>query len=106
MILDHIEKARNEQKARIFNTFKEATQEKQTATLISKADFEAQFPSTTHEIYSLKSVNAFRTEISKSDDVVNKDEAFQQATKDLKHFVVQNNGKSAIMFVRKKVSGE
>jgi hypothetical protein len=105
-MIDKIEQARKEQKARIYSAFKEATQPKQTATLITKAEFEEQYPETQFERYSLKSVSAFRDEINKSETVENKDEAFKAATKDLKHFMVQSGGKHVIMFVRKKQAGE
>lgn len=105
-MLNEIEKARTEQKARILSAFKEATQPKKTATLITKSDFEDQYPDNQYERYSLKSVSAFRDEIMKSESVENKDEAFKQATKDLKHFMVQSGKQHVIMFVRKKQAGE
>ena len=92
------------QKAKIYNSFKEADEEKNTATIISKADFEAKYPTSEYEIYRLSKLHEFRQELQKGEDY--SDEKFAEMTKDLKHFVVQHEGKQVIAFARKKVAGE
>lgn len=92
------QKAKKEQILKAFGTV-----EDKSAKLITKAEFEEQFPKEGHEIYSLSSLDKFRKELSKADD---SDGLFQEATKGLKSFVVEGDGKKAIVFVRKKEKGE
>lgn len=76
------------------------------ARLITKAEFEEQYPAEKYERYSLQALNKFRQDISKAEDVEDKDAAFKGATSDLKSFVVQDGDSKAIVFVRKKEAGE
>lgn len=78
-------------------------EEEKSAKLISKAEFEEQFSKESHEIYSVSSLDKFRKELSKAEG---SDALFKEATKGLKSFVVESEGKKAIVFVRKKEIGE
>lgn len=104
MFLENIEKNRSERKAQILSSFKNV--ENKSATIITKSDFDQQFPTSQYEVYSVASLTKFRETLNKSEDVENKDAAFIEATKDLKHFLVVSAGSKIPTFVRKKVSGE
>lgn len=104
MIYDDIKKAQSEQRARILKNFKNI--DEKTAVLITKADFESEYPKDKFEWYSPQSLTKFRTELSKAEGVTNADEAFKQATTGFKGFVVVEGEKKAIVFVRKKEAGE
>lgn len=92
------QKAKKEQIVKAFGMA-----EDKNAKLITKAEFEEQFPKEGHEIYSLSSLDKFRKELSKAEG---SDALFKEATKGLKSFVVEGDGKKAIVFVRKKEAGE
>lgn len=105
-MINEIRKDQEDRKAQILSAFKNVENDPKVATVISKADFESQYPEAQFERYSLKSLTKFREELNKSEDVDNKDAAFIEATKDFKHLLVVHSGAKAPMFVRKKVSGE
>jgi hypothetical protein len=105
-MFSEIEKAKEERKARILQSFKEAGDDPRSASPITKADFEAQYPESGYERYSLVSVHKFREDLMKSEEIQNKDEAFKNATKDLKSHIVHGSDSKVIMFTRKKVAGE
>lgn len=105
-MINEIKKDQADRKAQILSAFKNVENDPRAATVITKADFEDQYPEAKFERYSLSSLTKFREELNKSEDVDNKDAAFVEATKDFKHFLVVHNGVRAAMFVREKVSGE
>lgn len=92
-------------RAQIAESFKQV-EDAGAAKLITKAEFDELYPAENFERYSVHSLNSFRESISKAEGIENPDEAFKQATKDLKGMVVTDSGKKAIVFVRKKESGE
>ena len=92
------------QRAKILSAFKKEAEG--SAHLISKAEFVEKFPADKFEIYTLKSIDNFRQEIVKAQDVEDKDLAFKQATAGLKHFVVTEGDNKNIVFVREKEKGE
>ena len=77
-----------------------------TARLITKAEFDEEYPSDTYERYSLQALNKFREDLHKAEGVDDPDLAFKTATANLKSFVVQDGEGKAIAFVRKKEKGE
>lgn len=91
------------QKAKIFGAYATDGSISKEVTLISKADFEKEFPVEKFEHYSLEKIHQFRTELMKSDSY--SDAAFASATEGLRPFVVQNEGKQALRFVRAKSVG-
>jgi hypothetical protein len=91
-------------KQRIYDAFVKSELDPKAPQLISKADFEAQFPLEEYELYTLSSMVKIREDMQKADDY--SDEAFQNAVKGVQSFVVQHEGKSAVAFVRKKEAGE
>lgn len=105
MQLNDIKAYHAKKRAQIADSFK-SVEDPGAAKLITKAEFESQYPSAEYEYYSPKRLTEFREEISKAEGVGNPDEAFKQVTKDLKGFVVTDNGQKAIVFVRKKEIGE
>lgn len=96
-IRDHQAKKR----AQIASSYDQA--EENRAKLITKAEFEEQFPTTSHEVYSIQALDKFRKDLMKAEG---SEELFKEATRGLKSFVVQNEDKKAIVFVRKKEKGE
>jgi hypothetical protein len=74
-----------------------------SAKLITKAELEEQFPTTSHEVYSIQALDKFRKDLMKAEG---SEELFKEATRGLKSFVIQNEDKKAIVFVRKKEKGE
>lgn len=106
-MINEIKRVQEERKAQIRSAFKEVeAEDAKTATIITKADFEQQFPADKYEHYSLPSLTKFREELMKSEDVQDKDAAFKEATKDFQHFLVVHGGAKVPVFVREKVSGE
>lgn len=91
------------QKAKIAQAYSKNTK---TATVLTKAEFEEQFPAEKFEIFTLGAVDKFRNDLNKAEDIEDKEGAFKNATSDLKAFVVHSSGKESIMFVRDKVKGE
>lgn len=105
--IDRIKEFQKTQKLRLVGQYIQKAEESTgTAKLITKAEFDEQYPEKSFERYSLQSVNKFREELMKAEGVDNPEDAFIKATKDLKHFVVQSEGNKAILFVRKKEAGE
>jgi hypothetical protein len=105
-MVNDIKEYQKNQRAQIYDSFKNAGDDARSALLITKSEFEVKFPTDQYERYSLSAVHKFREDISKSEEVTDKDAAFKDATKDLKSYVVTNEGKKAIVFVRKKIAGE
>lgn len=103
--IDHIKEFQKTQKLRLVGQYIEKA-EQGSAKLITKAEFDTQFPEQSFERYSLQSITKFREELTKAEGVENPEDAFIQATKDLRHYVVQSQGNNAIIFVRKKEVGE
>lgn len=102
---DAIRAYQKEQRAKILDSYGQSDiDESGLATIISKADFEAKYPATEYELYKLSDVHKFRQELQKSEDY--SDAKFAEITKDLKHFIVQHEGKQIIAFAHKKVAGE
>lgn len=93
------QKAKRDQILKAFGN----VEDNSSARLITKAEFEEEYPSDTHEIYSLSALDRFRKELSKAEG---SDSLFVEATKGLKSLVIENEGKRAIVFVRKKEKGE
>lgn len=106
--LDNIKEFQRTQKLRLVGQYIQKAEDEANkgAKLITKAEFDEQFPEKTYERYSLQSITKFREELTKAEDITDPEDAFVKATKDLKHFVVQSEGNKAILFVRKKESGE
>lgn len=100
-----IDAARKLQKTRILDSFEKAEDSK-AAQVITKAEFDTQYPDAEYERYSLKALHSFRGEITKAEDIGDKDQAFKEAIKDLKSFIVHDEGKKFAVFVRKKEVGE
>jgi len=94
------------QKDRILGMYNNTVEDPKAAKLITKAEFDEQFPADKFEAYSVQSLTKFREDISKAEGIDDKDLAFKKATSDLKHFVVSNEGKQTIVFVREKEKGE
>lgn len=95
-----------EQKAKILNSYRNAPKYGKEATVLTKAEFEEQYPTSEWEIYGLETVDKFRQDIMKADDIEDKIGAFKQATENLKPFVIHGEGKQIIVFARKKEKGE
>lgn len=93
------------QKDRILSVFKQEEDPK-AAKVITKAEFDEQFPADKFEAYTIQALTKFREDINKADDIADKDDAFKKATSDLQHFVVHHSGERALVFVRKKEKGE
>lgn len=103
---DDIRAYQKAKKSQIWDSFNKASDDSRAAVLITKAELDEQFPSETHERYSLVSINSFREDIMKAEGIEDKEGAFKEASKGLKSFIVTENGKKAILFVRKKEKGE
>lgn len=103
-VVEKIQQHKSEQKARIYKSFAESDEDSKNAKLITKADFESNFPLEQYEVYSLGSIQKFRDDLQKSENY--SDEMFKAATKGLEHFIVQHEGNKVIMFTRKKEVGE
>jgi formylmethanofuran dehydrogenase subunit E len=93
-------------KAQISDAFNKSTTNENEARVITKAEMETEFPPAQYEYYPLAAVHKFRQELMKAEGVEDKDGAFRDATAGLQSFVVQNEGKKTIVFVRKKETEE
>lgn len=102
--IQEIREYQNKRNAQIYNSFVNTGEDSRLPELISKADFQANYPLEQYEVYSLASIQKFREELMKAEGYT--DEAFVEATKGLKSFVVQHEGKKVITFARKKEVGE
>jgi len=100
--LDAYKKA---QRHKIFDSYVQSGA-RQAAAVLTKAEFDEQYPADQWERYTLPAIHKFRTDLMKAEDIEDKDVAFKEATQDLKSFIVHGDGKKTIMFVRKKVKGE
>lgn len=96
---EDIKEFQGKKRAQIYEAFNKSEGD-EFATPITKAEFEEQFGEQ-FEKYSLQSVHKFRQEIMKS-EIADKDGAFKDAVVGLKPYVVHNQGKKAIVFVRKR----
>lgn len=103
---EDIQSHQKAQRAKIVDAYNRSVDSEKTALLITKGEFDEQYPADKFERYSLQSVTKFREDINKADDIEDKDDAFRKATADLKHFVVTEGERKAIVFVRQKESGE
>lgn len=102
--LNDVKEFQKAQKERIFNSFKESETE-EFVKAISKKDFQENYPAEKFEHYTIESLNTFRQELVKAEGD-SSDLSFKAATKDLKGFVVHNEGSKHIVFVRQKEVGE
>lgn len=88
--------------SQIYGSFKKAT----VAKPITKAEFDAEYPSDKFEYYTAANLDKFRQDIIKAEEIVDKDDAFKKATEDLKPHVVHADGQKVILFTREKQKGE
>lgn len=94
------------QRAKIYDSYVQSGG-RDTATAITKAELDEQYPADQWERYTLQALHQFRSDLMKAEGVDDKDGAFKEATKDLKSFVVHHDGKKNIVFVgRKEEAGE
>lgn len=95
-IIDH----QRSQRAKIAAAYNQ--DDDRIAKLITKAEFDEQFPGDRWERYSLQSVNKFREDICKVEGIEDPDDAFKKATSDFKPYVITDGDSKAIVFVRQK----
>lgn len=100
-----IDAHRKAQRAKIYDSYVQSGG-RETATPITKAELDEQYPVDKFERYTLQALHQFRSDLIKAEGVEDKDGAFKEATKDLKPFIVHHEGKKNIVFVRPKESGE
>lgn len=99
---DEIRDHQRSQRAKIVAAYNQDDQSDKAAKLITKAEFDEQFPGDKWERYSLQSVNKFREDICKAEGIEDPDDAFKKATSDLKPYVITDGDSKAIVFVRQK----
>jgi hypothetical protein len=105
-----IKQHRSAQNERILNVYVNAPAKAASKVIepILKSEFEEKFPEEEYSIFSLHSLDRFRNDLKasvleKGEGADNSDQIFQDATKDLKGYLVHGEGKKAVLFVAKKV---
>jgi len=101
-IAPEIVEYQKQKKAQIYNTYKEASSNKPVAQAIVKAEFDEKYPADKFEYYTLSGIDKFRNELMKAEDIEDKDGAFVKACEGLMPYIVYNEGKKVITFVRAK----
>lgn len=101
---EEIDAVNRQKRLRIYDSYVQSSG-RQTQT-ITKAEFDEQYPSEKWERYTLQAIHKFRTDLIKAEGIEDKDGAFKEAVRDLKSFIVHDNGKKLIVFTREKEKGE